>query len=71
MKEKSVSEISIVELPRVENRRSRLCPNPLGTPPPPSRKKNPKRGTHKEGPQHALHRIFHHCEWSEYKKTNF
>ena len=32
---KSVLEISIFELPRPENCISRLCPGPLGTPPPP------------------------------------
>ena len=32
---KSVSEISIFELLRLENCISRLCPKPLGTPPPP------------------------------------
>ena len=31
--EKSVSEISIFELPRLENCMSRLCPSPLGSPP--------------------------------------
>ena len=30
---KSVLEISIFELPRLENCISRLCPGPLGTPP--------------------------------------
>ena len=30
---KSVLEISIFELPRLENCISRLCPSPLGTPP--------------------------------------
>ena len=29
---KLVSEISIFELPRLENRISRLCPGPLGRP---------------------------------------
>ena len=33
-KKKLVSEISIFELQRVENYTSRLCPSPLGTPPP-------------------------------------
>ena len=31
---KKVLEISIFELPRLENCISRLCPSPLGTPPP-------------------------------------
>ena len=31
---KSVSEISIFELPRLQNCISRLCPRPLGSPPP-------------------------------------
>ena len=35
IKKKSVSEISIFELPRLENCMSRLCPRPLGSPPPP------------------------------------
>ena len=34
---KSVSEISIFELPRLKNCISRLCPGPLGSPPPPPR----------------------------------
>ena len=34
-RKKSVLEISIFELPRLENCTSRLCPGPLGTPPPP------------------------------------
>ena len=33
---KSVLEISIFELPRLENCISKLCPGPLGTPPPPN-----------------------------------
>ena len=43
---KSVSEISIFELPRLKNCINRLCPNPLGTPPPqhPNRGKTPERG---------------------------
>ena len=32
---RSVSEISIFELPRPENCISRLCPGPLGSPPSP------------------------------------
>ena len=36
IKKKSVSELSILELPRVENCISKLCPSPLGTPPPPA-----------------------------------
>ena len=32
---KSVSGISIFELPRLENYISRLCPRPLGSPPAP------------------------------------
>ena len=32
---RSVSEISIFELPRLENCISRLCPGPLGSPPSP------------------------------------
>ena len=32
---KPVPEISIFELPRLENCISRLCPRPLGSPPPP------------------------------------
>ena len=31
---KSVSEFSIFEVPRLENCISRLCPTPLGRPPP-------------------------------------
>ena len=38
---KTVSEISIFELHRLENCNSRLCPNPLGTPP--HTKKHPNR----------------------------
>ena len=34
LSKKSVSEISIFELPRVENCISRLCPSPLGSHPP-------------------------------------
>ena len=42
-------ENSMIELPRVENCISRLCPSPLGTPPPPrpntqNRVKNTQRG---------------------------
>ena len=32
---KTVSEVCIFELPRLENCISRLCASPLGTPPPP------------------------------------
>ena len=32
---KTASEISSFELPRLENRISRLCASPLGSPPPP------------------------------------
>ena len=32
---KSVLEITIFELPRLENCISRWCPSPLGSPPPP------------------------------------
>ena len=47
---KSVSEISIFELQRLENCVSRLCPSPLGSPRPPPPKKHPNRvKTHKEG----------------------
>ena len=54
----------------VGNYISRLCPSPLPPPPPPHQKKNTQMGreTNKEGPKHALHRIFDHCEWSVYKK---
>ena len=38
---KSVSKISIFELPRLENCISRSCPRPLGSPPPPN---TPKLG---------------------------
>ena len=31
---KTVSEISVFELPRLENCISMLCPGPLGSPPP-------------------------------------
>ena len=58
---KPVSDVSIFEPPRLENRISRLCPNPLGSPPPPP-------PTHKEGLNHALHRRIHHCECLEYQK---
>ena len=34
-KKEELSETSIFELPRVKNRRSRLCTNPSGAPPPP------------------------------------
>ena len=47
---KTVSEISIFELHRLENCISRLCPNPLGTPPHtkkhPNRAKNTKKVLH-------------------------
>ena len=53
IKKKTILKISVFELLRVEIRISRLCqrlencirrlcPRPLGTPPPPPRKKNPK-----------------------------
>ena len=32
-KKKTVLEISIIELPRLENCISKLCPNPFGSPP--------------------------------------
>ena len=35
IKKKSVSEISIFDMPRLENCISKLCPRPLGSPPPP------------------------------------
>ena len=35
IKKKTVLEISIFELPRLENCMSRLCPRPLGSPPSP------------------------------------
>ena len=41
IKKKSVSEISIFELPELENCISRLCPTPLG---PPTPKKNTQIG---------------------------
>ena len=34
IKKKSVLEISMFELPRLENCINRLCPGPLGDPPP-------------------------------------
>ena len=42
IKKKSVLEIYIFELPGLENYTNRLCPNPLGSPPPrhPNRVKN-------------------------------
>ena len=36
IKNKTVPENSIFELPRVENCISKLCSRPLGSPPPPS-----------------------------------
>ena len=42
---KSVLEICIVELPRLENCRSRLCPGPLGSPPPPPQHPNRVKNT--------------------------
>ena len=47
IKKKSVSEISIFELLRVENCMSRLSPSPLGCPSPPKHPnsvKTPQRG---------------------------
>ena len=47
IKKKSVLEITIFELPRLENYISRLCPSPLGRPPPTTPKsgeKHMKRG---------------------------
>ena len=41
IKKNFVLEISIVELPRLENCISGLCPGPLGSPP--SQKKHPNR----------------------------
>ena len=42
---KPVLEISIFELPRLENYISRLCPGPFGTPPQhPNKVKNTQRG---------------------------
>ena len=35
-KKKAVSEITVFELPRLENCISRLCPSPLGSPTPPT-----------------------------------
>ena len=45
---KSVLEISIFEVPRLENCMSRLCPSPLPPPPPPKHPnsvKNTQRGS--------------------------
>ena len=44
-KKKTVLEISIFELPRLENCISRLCPGPLGTPPPPTHPNRVKKHT--------------------------
>ena len=45
IKKKSVSEISIFEPPRLENCISRLCPSPLGSPPPPPKHPNRVKNT--------------------------
>ena len=45
IKKKSVSEISIFELLRPENCVSRLCPRPLGSPPPPPQHPNSVKNT--------------------------
>ena len=43
---KSVSELSIFQLQRLENRISSFCPSPLGSPP-------PKTTTPKSGEEHT------------------
>ena len=61
IKKESCFGISIIELPSLENRISRLCASPFGSPPrPPS---TPKK--------HALHKIFDRFELANYQKISF
>ena len=62
---KSVSEISVIYLPKLKNRISSLQWPPWR--PPPNTPIGSK--TRKEGFKYALQSVLHHCEWSQHENT--
>ena len=59
IKKNNFRKVPFLELLRLQSCISRLCPRPLGSPPPPP--------TPKWGEKHT--KCFHHCKWSQYQKN--